>query len=227
MQALPALKLTSHVTLKQAYRFLPLSYTTNPTERSTSKIFRSTSEIILESSVESQQALAECSASNDRACLSIAHRALNGILQTILRQFRSSSEKICSSSAQWDQWCKHFSKIYLGFIILNSQKSSKIINLQKTTMCMQGAPGTRFLSSQASLSKHLACTCSFRASQSQSTHIVLHCTIFSGHMAISPACDWPLSITSCQNSFALVQTGSHVAHCIASLCTSHDYFHSM
>ncbi len=38
-------------------------YTTNPTERSTSKFFRSTSEIVLESSVEFQQALAECSAS--------------------------------------------------------------------------------------------------------------------------------------------------------------------
>ncbi len=49
-----------------------LLYTTNPTERSTSKIFRSTSEIVLQSSVESQRALAECSASNDRACLSSA-----------------------------------------------------------------------------------------------------------------------------------------------------------
>ncbi len=77
-------------------------YTTNPTERSTSKIFRSTSEIVLESSVESKQALAECSTSNDRACLSSAHRALDENLQTILRQFRSSSEKICSSSARWD-----------------------------------------------------------------------------------------------------------------------------
>ncbi len=35
------------------------AYTTNPTERSTNKIFRSTSEIVLESSVESQQVLAE------------------------------------------------------------------------------------------------------------------------------------------------------------------------
>ncbi len=68
-------------------------YTTNPTERSTSKIFRSTSEIVLESFVESQRVLAECSASNDWACLSSAHRAFGGILQTILKQFLSSSEK--------------------------------------------------------------------------------------------------------------------------------------
>ncbi len=87
-------------------RLSKLGYTTNPTEHSTSKIFRSMSEIVLESSVESQEALAECSASNDRACLSSTHRALDGILQTILRQFCSSSEKICSSSARWDQWCR-------------------------------------------------------------------------------------------------------------------------
>ncbi len=86
--------------LRAHYR--TINYTTNPTERSTSKIVRSTSEIVLDSSVESKQALAECSTSNDRACLSSAHRVLDGILQAILRQFCSSSEKICSSSAQWD-----------------------------------------------------------------------------------------------------------------------------
>ncbi len=96
--------------------FFQFFYTTNPTERSTSKIFRSTSEIVLESSVESQQALAECSPSNDRACVSSAHRALDGILQTIIRQFRSSSEKTCSSSAPWDQWCKHYVFIVMNYI---------------------------------------------------------------------------------------------------------------
>ena len=72
------------------------------------------------------------------------------------------------------------------------------------------------------------CTCANRKSC-----YTLHC--------ITPHVTWPLlqhvighDITSCQQgpcselcNFALVQTGSHATHCIASLLMSHDHFSSM
>ncbi len=82
--------------------WVPLLYTTNPTERSAAATECSTSKSDLELSVESHRALAEQWPSKSVKWSVSAQRALGGILQVILSHFRLSSAQWLLLSARWD-----------------------------------------------------------------------------------------------------------------------------